>query len=78
MTLIEKINDTFKNGKNKWNFITDEQNDVQIKVYIGVKEVDLQIFKIKGFHQNIGFNYANKTKTKTAILETIKAKLQIE
>lgn len=77
MTLIEKINDTFKNGKNKWNFITDEQNDVQIKVYIGIKEVDLQIFKIKGIHQNIGFNYANKTKTKAAILETIKTKIQI-
>ena len=69
MTIQEKINDAFKNGKNKWNFITDEGKDIQIKVYIGVKECDLQIFKIKGLHQNTGFNYGNKTNTKKAILE---------
>jgi hypothetical protein len=71
MTIQEKINDAFKNGKNRWNFITDEDKDIQIKVYIGVKECDLQIFKIKGLHQNIGFNYGNKTNTKKAILELI-------
>ena len=71
MNAIESINDAFKNGKNKWNFINDVENDIQIKLYIGVKECDLQIFKIKGLHQNVGFNYGNKTNTKKAILEVL-------
>lgn len=72
MNAIESINDAFKNGKNKWNFITDVENDIQIKLYIGVKECDLQIFKIRGLHTGIGFNYGNKTNTKKAILEVLK------
>jgi hypothetical protein len=72
MNAIESINDAFKNGKNKWNFINDEVNNVQIKLYIGVKECDLQIFKVNNLHQNIGFNYGNKTNTKKAILEVLK------
>ena len=72
MNAIESINDAFKNGKNKWNFINDAENDIQIKLYIGVKECDLQIFKIKGLHSGIGFNYGNKTNTKKAILEVLK------
>ena len=72
MNAIESINDAFKNGKNKWNFINDIENDIQIKLYIGVKECDLQIFKLKGLHSGIGFNYGNKTNTKKAILEVLK------
>jgi hypothetical protein len=72
MNAIESINDAFKNGKNKWNFINDEVNNVQIKLYIGAKECDLQIFKVNNLHQNIGFNYGNKTNTKKAILEVLK------
>jgi hypothetical protein len=72
-TLIDKVNDAFKNGKNKWNFLTDAENDIQIKLYIGVKECDLQIFKVRGLHQNIGFNYGNKTNTKKAILEVLES-----
>lgn len=75
-TTINKVNEAFKNGKNKWNFINDEVNDVQIKLYIGVKECDLQIFKIKGLHQSIGFNYGNKTNTKKAILEVLKTSVK--
>lgn len=36
-TIIDKVSNAFKNGKNKWNFITDVENDIQIKLYIGVK-----------------------------------------
>jgi hypothetical protein len=68
--LIEKVNQLFKNGANKWNFLNED--NIQIKVYIGVKECDLQIFKIGGLSVNVGFNYANKTKTKNAIIEAIK------
>lgn len=71
MNAIDQLNNAFKNGKNKWNFIVDDLNDVQIKIYIGVKECDVQIFKILSKHQNLGFNYANKTKTKQAILEIL-------
>jgi hypothetical protein len=72
MNAIESINDAFKNGKNKWNFINDEVNNVQIKLYIGAKECDLQIFKINGLYSGIGFNYGNKTNTKKDILEVLK------
>jgi len=72
MNAIESINDAFKNGKNKWNFINDVENDIQIKLYIGAKECNLQILKIKGLHSGIGYNNCNKTNTKKAILEVLK------
>jgi len=68
-TIIDKVNEAFKNGKNKWNFISED--NVQIKLYIGIKECDLQIFKINGIHNCIGFNYGNKTNTKKAILDVL-------
>ena len=70
-TVIDKVNEAFKSGKGKWNFIIDEPTNVQIKLYIGVKECDLQVFKIRGLHHGIGFNYGNKTNTKKAIIETL-------
>jgi 5-methylthioribose kinase len=71
-TLINEINAAFKIS-NKWHFINGCVNGtpVQIKMFVGQKETDLQIFKIGGLSFNVGFNYANKTKTKTAIIAQI-------
>ena len=77
-TIILKIENLFKLGQNKWNYLnetTPEGVNVQLKFYVGQKETDLQIFKIDNFHQNIGFNYGLKTKTKAAIIETLKTRL---
>ena len=57
----------------KWHFLNDNVNghNVQLKMYVGKKETDVQIFKIDGLHVNLGFNYANKTKTKAAIIDIV-------
>lgn len=72
--IIQQIENLFKNNQNKWSFLNETTTDginVQLKFYVGVKETDVQIFKINGIHQNIGFNYGLKTKTKKAIIETL-------
>lgn len=70
-TIISKVNDAFKYGQNKWNFITDIENDIDIKLYIGFKECDLQRFKINGVEQRINVNSFNKTTIKKAILDKL-------
>jgi hypothetical protein len=73
--IILQIENLFKNNQNKWSFLNETTTDgtnVQIKFYVGVKQTDVQIFKINGMTQNIGFNYGLKTKTKKAIIETLK------
>jgi hypothetical protein len=72
--IIKQIENLFKNNQNKWSFLNETTTggtNVQLKFYVGVKETDVQIFKIDGIYQNIGFNYGLKTKTKKAIIETL-------
>lgn len=66
--LIEQINNAFK-VLDKWHFIDNE--DIQIKMFVGKKEVDLQIFKINGKHASLGFNYGSRKATKEGILNKI-------
>jgi len=58
---------------NKWHFINEEVDgkNVQLKMYVGAKEVDVQIFKINGIHHG-KMNYQNKTKTLAMIMGELK------
>jgi hypothetical protein len=58
---------------NKWHFINEDVNgkNVQLKMYVGAKEVDVQIFKINGIHHG-KMNYQNKTKTLAMIMGELK------
>lgn len=76
MQTIKQVSELIKNTlsvRNKWHFISENVNGhkVEIKCYVGAKECDLQIFRINGLHANIGYNYANKTKTIAGIIEKI-------
>lgn len=65
---METIKQAFKTP-NKWHFINELINgkQIQIKMFVGVNETDVQIFKINGLYANIGFNYGKKTKTLKAL-----------
>ena len=69
--IIGKIRLAFKNN-GKWQFLSERAGDlrVELKFYCG-SQTDVQIFRINGVTQNIGFNYAKKTRTLNAIIETL-------
>ncbi len=62
--LLKQIKDDFK-VNNKWHFINEtvEGKNVQIKFFVGAKEVDVQIFKVQGSYVSMPKNYAGKRET---------------
>lgn len=70
--IVNKVKLAFKeNGK--WQFLSERAGEkrVELKFYCGRNETDVQIFRINGITQNIGFNYARKTRTLNAIIEVL-------
>ena len=55
---------------NKWHFISQnvDGKSVQLKMYVGSKEVDVQIFKIDGVYASMPKNYAGKRETLKMIM----------
>lgn len=58
---------------NKWHFYDGmvNGNRIQIKMFVGVKEVDVQVFNKNGLHIGLKRNSANRTETKKAILSAL-------
>ncbi len=68
--IINEINRIFKDNKNKWSFLN--KGNMNLKIYIGQKECDIQILKFNNLHFG-GLNYQNKTKTKDYLINYIEA-----
>jgi hypothetical protein len=70
-----KIKNALKE-ENKWHFISENVNgkDVQIKMFVGKKEVDVQRFMVDGLHARMPRNYAGKRDTLKMIMENIDSK----
>jgi hypothetical protein len=66
----KKIKDVMKE-ENKWHFINEEFDGkvVQLKMFVGKKEVDVQIFKINGKPTKMPRNYVGKRETLKMILD---------
>ncbi len=58
---------------NKWHFLNTAIGDsqVQVKMYVGAKEVDVQIFNINGIHNGLPKNYAGKKETMQLFLDKL-------
>lgn len=72
----KKVKDAMKNP-NKWYFMADYVGDkkVQLKMFVGVKEVDVQIFKIDGIHAKMPRNYSNRRDTLKMIMDNFEPKM---
>lgn len=66
----KKIKDALKE-ENKWHFIDEEVDgkSVQLKMFVGKKEVDVQIFKINGLSARMPKNYVGKRETLKMIMD---------
>ena len=66
----KKIKDVMKE-ENKWHFINEEFDGkaVQLKMFVGKKEVDVQIFRINGKPTKMPRNYVGKRETLKMILD---------
>jgi hypothetical protein len=77
--MIKKLNDIeskIKNAmkeNNKWHFIDEEIDGkrIQIKMFVGSKEVDVQIFRINGLSATMPKNYVGKRETLKMIMNNI-------
>ena len=72
----KKVKDAMKQP-NKWYFIADYVGDkkVQLKMFVGVKEVDVQIFKIDGLHAKMPRNYSGRRDTLKMIMDNFEPKM---
>lgn len=72
----KKVKDAMKQT-NKWHFITEnvDGKDVQLKMFVGTKEVDVQIFKIDGIHARMPRNYSGKRDTLKMIMDNFESKM---
>jgi ribosomal protein L21E len=68
----KKVKDAMK-VTNKWHFINEQVNgnEVQLKMFVGAKEVDVQIFKINGKSANMPRNYSGKRDTLQMIMDAV-------
>jgi len=73
----QKLKDAFKQT-NKWHFLGGNINghEVQLKVFVGVKECDVQIFKKDGLHVSLGKNYVGKRETMKMIMDALQNKFE--
>lgn len=57
--------------ENKWHFFNEEVNgkNVQLKMFVGKKEVDVQIFRINGLGARMPKNYVGKRETTKMIMD---------
>ena len=64
---------------NKWHFISQnvDGKSVQLKMYVGTKEVDVQIFKIDGVYASMPKNYAGKRETLKMIMNNFNANYEL-
>jgi hypothetical protein len=72
----KKVKDAMKHP-NKWYFIADYVGDkkVVLKMFVGVKEVDVQIFKIDGLHAKMPRNYSGRRDTLKMIMDNFEPKM---
>lgn len=68
----KKIKDAMKE-ENKWHFINEEVGgkNVQLKMFVGKKEVDVQIFRIDGYAARMPRNYVGKRDTLKMIMDNL-------
>jgi hypothetical protein len=73
----KKIKDAMKE-ENKWHFINEEFDGkaVQLKMFVGKKEVDVQIFRINGRAAGMPKNYAGKRETLKMIMDNFQTKME--
>jgi len=73
----QKVKDALK-VENKWHFISEEVGgkEVQLKMYVGKKEVDVQIFKINNISARMPKNYAGKRETLKMIMDNFKSNFE--
>lgn len=73
----QKLKEAFKQP-NKWHFLSGNVNghEVQLKVFVGVKECDVQIFKKDGLHVSLGKNYVGKRETMKMIMDALNNKFE--
>ena len=73
----KKIKDAMKE-ENKWHFINEvvDGKNVQLKMFVGKKEVDVQIFRINGLGANMPKNYAGKRETLKMIMDNFQTKME--
>lgn len=65
-----KIKDAMKQ-ENKWHFFNEmvDGKNVQLKMFVGKKEVDVQIFRINGLGAKMPRNYVGKRETLRMIMD---------
>jgi len=75
----KKIKDALK-VENKWHFINEEVDgkNVQLKMFVGKKEVDVQIFRINGLGAKMPRNYVGKRETLKMIMDNFEPKMLSE
>lgn len=73
----KKIKDAMKE-ENKWHFINEvvDGKNVQLKMFVGKKEVDVQIFRINGLGAKMPRNYAGKRETLKMIMDNFQTKME--
>jgi hypothetical protein len=73
----KKIKDAMKE-ENKWHFIDEvvDGKNVQLKMFVGKKEVDVQIFRIDGRAAGMPKNYAGKRETLKMIMDNFQTKME--
>lgn len=72
-----KIKDALKE-ENKWHFINEKvgNENVQLKMFVGKKEVDVQIFRIGALHAKMPRNYVGKRETLKMIMDNFQNKME--
>ena len=76
LSFEKTIKDAMKQ-ENKWHFINEmvDGKRVQLKMFVGKKEVDVQIFKIDGLGARMPKNYAGKRETFNMIIDNFQPKM---
>ena len=74
----QKVKEALK-VEGKWHFISEnfDNKSVQLKMYVGKKEVDVQIFKINGIHARMPKNYTGKRETLKMIMDNFDNKFEL-
>ena len=74
----QKVKDALK-VENKWHYISEnlEGKQVDLKMFVGKKEVDVQIFKINGMYARMPKNYVGKRETLKMIMDNFEGNYEL-
>jgi len=78
MGFEQKVKDALK-VENKWHYISENVGgkSVDLKMYVGKKEVDVQIFKINGVYARMPKNYVGKRETFKMIMDNFEGNYEL-